>query len=186
MKSIVNIIKSDLYRYDALSGIKGFLKGFVLIPGFRYTYFLRRASKYKRYSLLGVYYHLLLNHYSFKYGFQIPAGTKIGPGFYLGHFGTVVINVKVKIGNNCNIGPNVIIGQTNRGIRKGTPQIGNMVWIGTSAVIVGGITIGSNVLIAPLSYVNIDVPDNSLVIGNPAKIIPKEDATEGYINFTIE
>lgn len=44
---------------------------------------------------------------------------------------------------------------------------------------------GNNVLIAPLSYVNIDVPDNSLVIGNPAKIIPKEDATDGYINFTI-
>jgi len=185
VKSIGNIIKSDLYRYNALCGITGFLNGFVLNPGFRYNYFFRKASKYKRYSFLGIYYRLLLYHYSYKYGFQIPAGTKIGYGFYLGHFGIVVINVRAKIGNNCNIGPNVIIGQTNRGIKKGTPQIGNMVWIGSGAVIVGGIIIGNNVLIAPLSYVNIDVPDNSLVIGNLAKIIPKEDATDGYINFTI-
>ncbi|MEO5991437.1 MAG: serine acetyltransferase, partial [Ferruginibacter sp.] len=56
------------------------------------------------------------------------------------------------------------------------------VWIGTGAVVVGKIKIGNNVLIAPLTYVNFDVPNNSIVIGNPARIISKEDATAGYIN----
>ena len=42
--------------------------------------------------------------------------------------------------------------------------------------------IGNNVLIAPNSYVNFDVPDNSIVIGNPGKIIHKDNATEDYIN----
>lgn len=42
--------------------------------------------------------------------------------------------------------------------------------------------IGDNVLIAPLTLVNFDVPSNSIVIGNPARIIPNEHATEGYIN----
>ena len=44
-----------------------------------------------------------------------------------------------------------------------------------------GVTIGDNVLIAPNAYVNFDVPSNSIVIGNPGKIIPnRPDATEGY------
>ena len=60
------------------------------------------------------------------------------------------------------------------------------VWIGANAVIVGKINIGSNVLIAPLSYVNIDIPSNSIVMGNPAKIIPRENATEGYIENAIK
>ena len=53
--------------------------------------------------------------------------------------------------------------------------------IGANAVIVGNITIGSDVLIAPLAYVNFDVPDHSIVIGNPGKIIPREDATADYV-----
>ena len=49
-------------------------------------------------------------------------------------------------------------------------------------MIVGKINIGNNVLIAPNAYVNFDIPDNSVVTGNPAKVYPNENATEGYIN----
>lgn len=63
----------------------------------------------------------------------------------------------------------------------GVPTIGNDVWIGPNAVIVGKINIGDNVLIAANSYVNFDVPSNSIVIGNPGRIIPSAKATEGYI-----
>ena len=52
-------------------------------------------------------------------------------------------------------------------------------------MIVGNIKIGNDVLVAPLTFVNFDVPDHSVVIGNPAKIIFKENATEGYINKTV-
>ena len=67
----------------------------------------------------------------------------------------------------------------------GVPVIGNQVWIGANATIVGKIKIGDNVLIAPNSYVNFDVPDNSVVIGNPAKITSNERATTGYINNVV-
>lgn len=67
------------------------------------------------------------------------------------------------------------------GVKKGVPTIGNDVWIGPNAVVVGGITIGDNVLIAANSFVNFDVPPDSIVIGNPGKIIPSKRATEGYI-----
>lgn len=80
----------------------------------------------------------------------------------------------------------MVIGQTNRGKHKGTPIIGNEVWIGINSVIVGGITIGDNVLIAPNSFVNCDIPSNSIVFGNPCIIKHRDNATEGYINRKIE
>ena len=112
---------------------------------------------------------------------QIPYTAKIGEGFYIGHFGRIIVNPNVVIGKNVNIATGVTIGQENRGKRQGVPTISDNVWIGTNAVIVGKITVGTDVLIAPNSFVNFDVPAHSIVVGNPAKIISKENATEGYV-----
>lgn len=117
---------------------------------------------------------------------EISPKTNIGKGLYVGHPYGITINAEAVIGENCNIHKGVTIGQENRGKRKGVPTIGNRVWIGINAVVVGKITIGNDVLIAPLAYVNFDVPDHSIVIGNPGKIIPRENATEGYINRTVQ
>lgn len=68
------------------------------------------------------------------------------------------------------------------GGRQGAPVIGNEVWIDINAAIVGKVTIGDDVLIAPNSYVNCDVPSHSIVFGNPCIIKHRENATEGYIN----
>lgn len=68
------------------------------------------------------------------------------------------------------------------GGRRGAPVIGDEVWIGINATIVGKVTIGDDVLIAPNSYVNCDVPSHSIVFGNPCIIKHRENATEGYIN----
>lgn len=67
----------------------------------------------------------------------------------------------------------------------GTPVIGDKVWIGVNATIVGAIKIGNDVLIAPNAYVNCDVPDHSIVFGNPCIIKHRDNATEDYINRTI-
>jgi serine O-acetyltransferase len=173
-------IRADLYRYNKLEGWKGFIKG-LRFPGFRYMYLLRSAAKSKKFSPKRILLYFIKKKYSYKYGFQIPTSTEIGEGLYIGHYGTIVINSKAKIGKNCNIAHNVTIGQSNRGKLKGYPTIGDRVWIGTGSVIVGNITIGSDVLVAPNSFVNRDVPANSLVIGNPCKIISKENPCEGYI-----
>ena len=56
-----------------------------------------------------------------------------------------------------------------------------------NSVIAGGIHIGNNVLIAPGAFCNFDVPDNSIVIGNPGKIIPRDSSpTEKYIVYPVE
>lgn len=176
------IIQSDLYRYNGLKGMSGLLKG-LKYPGFKYMFFFRKSSSTSNRSFSGIFYRLMLGHYKYKFGFQIPVGTKIGKGFFIGHFGTIVINAKAVIGDNCNFSPGVTIGKTNRGRMKGVPTLGDRVWVGTGAVIVGNVKIGSDVLIAPNAYVNFDVPENSIVLGNPAKIINKENPTDGYINF---
>ena len=75
-----------------------------------------------------------------------------------------------------------MVGQANRGIRKGYPIIGDRVWIGINAVVVGNVTIGDDVMIAPNSFVNVDVPSHSVVFGNPCVIKRRNWATEGYVN----
>lgn len=173
-----DIIKSDLFRYGGQTSLlKGLKK-----PGFRYMYFKRKAENKSRFSITRIIYGFIIRRLRYKYGFQIPLDTKIGEGFYIGHFGTIVINEDTVIGNFCNIAHSTTIGRANRGFREGCPTIGDYVWIGTGSVIVGNIKIGSNVLIAPNSFVNFDVPDSCIVIGNPGKIIKKDDPTYGYIN----
>ena len=113
---------------------------------------------------------------------EIYGKCNIGPGLYLGHAYCITINPDAVIGANCNIHKGVTIGQENRGKRKGTPTIGDCVWIGVNATIVGKITVGDDVLIAPNSFINCDVPSHSIVYGNPCVIVSRENATEGYIN----
>lgn len=185
MESTRSIIRGDLYRCGGLTGFIGFWKGFMTMPQFRFMFFFRLGTRFSSIPVISLFFRIIIKFYSYRYGFQIYIPTKIGKGFYIGHHGTIVINAKTVIGDYCNVTHNVTIGQISFGKNKGTPIIGNKVWLGTGSVIVGGINIGSNVLIAPNSYVNFDVPDNSLVIGNPAKIIRKDNPTENYINFTI-
>lgn len=120
-----------------------------------------------------------------KLNIEIYGKTSIGKGLYIGHPYGITINDGAIIGDNCNIHRGVLIGQENRGKRKGTPIIGNNVWIGINAAIVGKITIGDDVLIAPNSFVNCDVPPHSIVFGNPCVVKHKENATEAYINNLI-
>ena len=112
---------------------------------------------------------------------ELAVGTSIGPGLYFGHAYCITINPAAVLGKNINLHKGVTIGQENRGKRMGTPVIGDKVWIGVNATIVGAIKIGNDVLIAP----NCDVPDHSIVFGNPCIIKHRDNATEGYINRTI-
>lgn len=174
------IIEDDFYRYY---GYKKYSFDLLNVEaGIKFIKILRLAQYYKNTSKLKyLYYKLLHRKMMFKYGYQIPINTSIGRGFYLGHFGNVVINGNTKIGKNVNIANGVTIGRTNRGDKKGYPTIGDNVWIGANSVIVGDVNIGNNVLVAPLTYINVDIPSNSIVLGNPAKIISRQDATEGYV-----
>lgn len=174
-----SVFKKDLYRYYGENGEPFFKRVFRPLE-LKYIALFRKANMC-RFLPLKLFYMIKLMFLSNKTKIQIPARTSVGEGFYIGHLGRVIVHPDAKIGKNVNVATGVTIGMENRGKRKGAPEIGDCCWIGTNAVIVGKVKIGSDVLIAPLTYVNFDVPDHSIVIGNPGKIISKENATEGYI-----
>lgn len=174
-----NCFSKDLYRYYGEAG-EPILKRIFRPLELKYISVFRKAGRYK-FLPLKLYYMLKLMRMSNKTKIQIPARTSIGEGLYIGHLGRVIIHPDARLGKNMNIATGVTIGMENRGKRKGVPTFAGNCWIGTNAVVVGNVRIGKDVLIAPLSYVNFDVPDHSIVIGNPAKIIHRENATEDYI-----
>lgn len=123
----------------------------------------------------------LIRRMRLRYGLELPWNLKLGKGLYLGHAFNITVNPDTIIGDWCNLHKGVTIGQENRGRRKGSPTLGNRVYVGINATIVGKVTIGDDVLIASGAYVNCDVPSHSVVIGNPCQIYHKENATEGYV-----
>jgi serine O-acetyltransferase len=159
---------SDLYRFYGKTRIP-ILHWLMMPPQLKYLRLLRSAQNSK--GIHRLLYKFRTMRMQRKTHIQIPVETKIGKGFYIGHFGRIIIHPKAIIGDNVNIATGVTIGQTNRGSRKGVPVIGNRVWIGTNSIIVGAITIGDDVLIAPNCLVNTDIPSHSVVSGNPATII---------------
>jgi serine O-acetyltransferase len=180
-----SIIKADLYRHDGLRGFRGFLRGWFK-PGFRYTYLYRKVTDPATNGVARFFYRFLKRRYRLRYGYEISIEAQIGEGFYLSdHCGPVVIG-PIKIGKHCNIAHGVTIGRAYRDGKTYRPTLGDRVWIGTGAVLVGDIKIGSDVLIAPNALVTRSVPNHSLVIGNPARIIPRQNPTKDYINFVLE
>jgi serine O-acetyltransferase len=184
-RRLSQIFYSDLYRYDGKSGFREFTKRILRTPAFRYTFFFRLSSNSKGIKKI-IYHRLILRRMSFKYGYQIEPDTIIGQGLYLGHHGTIIINPRAILGDNINIAPGVVIGKTNRGKKMGVPLIGNNVWIGANSTIVGGITIGNNVLIAPNCHVDNDVEDNTIIKANNIVCFSSKTATLDYINYTID
>lgn len=103
---------------------------------------------------------------------------------FTGNFNLTILDInKVCIGDNVMIGPNTTITAVGhplspKGRRKhlaqgGEVRIGNDVWLGANVTVLPGVTIGNNVVVGAGAVVTKDIPDNSLAVGVPARVIRK-------------
>jgi serine O-acetyltransferase len=105
-------------------------------------------------------------------GVSLPPGVAVGSGLHIGHTGLIVINYGVKIGKNFTMTHGVTIGTLGIG-KLGAPEIGNDVFVGAGAKILGKIKVGDRARIGANAVVVKDVPDNATAVGVPARVIRK-------------
>lgn len=132
----------------------------------------------------------------------ISGNPKIGKDTWIGYFTLIDGSGGLTIGKHCSIASGVHI-YTHDSIRwsllnlkkdrknythidRAPVKIGNNVFIGANSVILKGVTIGNKVIIGALSLVNKDIPDNSIAVGNPAKIVGKVQIVEKELKLLFE
>lgn len=163
----IRCIVEDCRRYGNYHGIISIVNRFILYPGFRVLVIFRILSYFKAGRLLSYVYRI----YIYKHKIDIPLSVKIGAGFMISHNGPVTINQSAIIGKHCTIHPNTLIG----GMRgRGTPIVGDNVFIGNGAKIIGKVRIADYTFISPNAVVVKDTENGSVVAGVPAKQISKK------------
>lgn len=164
-----SLIKSDLLKCRLSVSLKTFVSAFIKDYSFRYTFYLRvlnsNASSFLKYLCKKNLANLSRKRLCF-----INPNIPIGAAFRLGHCFDVIIDAE-RIGNNVKVMQQVTIGRCVAGNRQGVPIIGDNIYIGAGAKIVGKVNIGNNVIIGANAVVTKDVPSNAVVGGVPAKII---------------
>lgn len=118
------------------------------------------------------------------YGYNITAGKQL----YINHNCVILDCAQVRLGDNVMLGPNVGLYTAGHpleakvrssGLEFAHPiTIGDNVWIGGNAVVLGGVTIGENSVIAAGSVVTRDIPPNTLAAGVPCRPIRRLDSGE--------
>ena len=116
---------------------------------------------------------------------------EVGKNFFANYNCTIIDVAKVKIGDNCQMAPNVSIytaGHPLHPVSRNSMYeygisvtIGDNVWIGGNTVIMPGVHIGSNTVIGAGSVVTKDIPDWVVAVGNPCRVIRQRKYKTGWV-----
>lgn len=107
------------------------------------------------------------------FGIELSSNSDIGPGFYIGHaFGIVV---HADLGARCSIGQGVTIGAKGAGRSRGYPRLGDDVYLGAGAMVIGDVHVGDRVVVGANTVVVQDIPADSRVVSAAVRILPPRD-----------
>jgi putative colanic acid biosynthesis acetyltransferase WcaB len=166
---LIKLISEDFKRNN-----KNY-KSLVVLFFFRIASFFQLSNKNLVVFVLGIPFLIFYRiNVEWILGIEIPAGCKIGGGIIVDHGQALVINRNVIIGKNCRLRNSTTIGiKMGKDGNYNSPIIGDNVDIGANVIIIGEILVGNNVIIGAGSVVTKDIPNNSVVVGNPARVINK-------------
>jgi serine O-acetyltransferase len=104
---------------------------------------------------------------------ELPPQAEIGPGLFIAHTGYVVLGPRVVLGRYCTLTQGVTIGHAGGGDESWLecPVIGDRVYVGPGAAVIGPITVGDDALIGVNAVVTRAVPPRGVAVGNPARVI---------------
>lgn len=153
---------------------KGNIKARLVLSLFRCAYIVRHANKPILFFGLPflIFYRVFVE---WVLGIELPWNLTLGKNARLFHGMGLVINDQVKIGDHVTLRHNTTIGvkETSEFGSVLVPVIGNNVDIGAHVVILGNVTIGDNAVIGAGTVVVKNVPNDAVVVGNPARILSK-------------
>jgi len=169
-RSLFHLIKSDFTRKQAIFLVDGFdvpMWKILLSDGTAANIIYRLMQFFSRCGLLPLailfqYLNKLLNHC------VIGVKADFSNGFVIMHPVGIVINSKVSGGINITLESGVVMGDA----KGASPLLGNTIFIGAGAKIIGGMIIGDVVNVGANAVVVKDVPSNTTAVGVPAKLIP--------------
>lgn len=172
----IRLINSDLCRFSGVNcTVEIIFKG--LLPLGRNVLFWFRMASYRK-GRFWWFCKLMYKITSWISHVEIPPGTKVGYGLYMGHNMCIVINEGTIIGNNVNISQFL-----NIGTNENTPAIiGDNVYIGPHVCIVENVHIGNNSTIGAGAVITRDIPENATAAGVPAKVL-NYDNPGRYVAF---
>lgn len=147
------------------------IKGKIIMPLFR----LAQLIEAHKVAKIIFFPHLMFYRFFIEWVLcvELPWKVKVGKGLRIDHGQALIVNHRTVIGENCILRHCTTIGskQLADGTHGGSPKIGNNVDVGANVCIIGDITIGDNVKIGAGTVLTKSVPANSIVVGNPARII---------------
>jgi serine O-acetyltransferase len=109
---------------------------------------------------------------------SIDLDARIEPGFYVGHFVSLRIGPGVRIGKNCSVGQMCTIEGTGRYPAMNAPVLGDRVYLGSGAKVIGPLRIANGGAICANSVVVEDVPENGVVLGIPGALISRRGSAD--------
>ena len=137
--TVFKLINSDYKKYKKygsnFSAIIFFTQGFWATFQYRVAHFFFNSIKIQPFRIIIMFIMISWQKLiEILTGISIPASANIGHSFYIGHFGGIIFNPDIVIGNNCNVSQGVTIGVSGQEETRGVPVIGNNVYIGVNSI----------------------------------------------------